>query len=78
LKQRASRKKPLLEHYFTNFFKNLSNENLVALCGLLKIKTGKPKRKLYETPRRHTWVLQPHVNQQMIGSPPYPKEVWDS
>jgi hypothetical protein len=35
LKQRASLKKPLLEHYFISFLKDLSNEDLVALCGLL-------------------------------------------
>jgi hypothetical protein len=35
LKQRTSLKKPLLEHYITSFFKDLSNEDLIALCGLL-------------------------------------------
>ncbi len=56
LKQCASLKKPLPEHYFTNLLKDLSNEDLVALCGLLAIKIGKPKRKLYVTLRRRAWV----------------------
>ncbi len=34
LKQHASLKKPLLEHYIIGFPKDLSNEDLVALCGL--------------------------------------------
>jgi hypothetical protein len=37
LKQLASLKKPLLEHYFTSLLKDLSNENLVTLCELLTI-----------------------------------------
>jgi len=52
LKQSASLKKPLLEHYFINLLKDLSNEYLVALCGLLTSKIGKAKRRLYATPRR--------------------------
>lgn len=42
-------KKPLLEYYFTSFLKNISNENLVALCELLTIEITKPQRKLYAT-----------------------------
>jgi hypothetical protein len=37
VKQHASLKKPLLEHYFTSLLKDLSNENSVALCELLTI-----------------------------------------
>jgi hypothetical protein len=34
LKQHESLKKPLIEHYIIGFPKNLSNKDLVALCGL--------------------------------------------
>jgi len=50
LKQCTSLKKPLLEHYFINFLKDLSNEDFVMLCGLLTIEIGKPKRKLHAIP----------------------------
>jgi hypothetical protein len=52
LKQHINLKKPLPEHYFTNILKYLSNGDLVALCGLLAIEIGKPKKRLYATPRR--------------------------
>jgi hypothetical protein len=42
-KQCASLKKPLPKHYFTKILKGLSNEDLVAKCGLLATKIGKPK-----------------------------------
>jgi hypothetical protein len=58
LKQCASLKKPLPKHYFTSLLKDLSNKNLVALCELLTIKIGKPKRRLYATPRRRALVPQ--------------------
>ncbi len=35
LKHHTSLKKPLTKDYFTSFLKDLSNENLFALCGLL-------------------------------------------
>jgi sulfite reductase alpha subunit-like flavoprotein len=47
LKQHASLKKPFSKHYFTNLLKDLSNEDLVALCELLVTKIRKPKRRLY-------------------------------
>jgi len=37
LKQRTSLKKPFLEHYFSGLLKDLSNKDLVTLCGLLVI-----------------------------------------
>ncbi len=43
LKQHISFKKPFQEHNFISFLKDLSNEDLVALCGLLTTKFGKPK-----------------------------------
>jgi hypothetical protein len=52
LKQCASLKKQLLKHYFTSLFKDLSNKYLVALCGLLATEIGKPKKRLYATPKR--------------------------
>ncbi len=86
LKQCTSLEKPFLKHYFTNFLKDLSNKNLVALCGLLTTKIGKPKTKLYATLGRRAWVpqhernkvLQLLVNQWMIRSPPKSQELWDS
>jgi hypothetical protein len=45
LKQYASLKKSLPKHYFTSLFKDLSNEDLVALCGLLATKIGKTQKK---------------------------------
>jgi hypothetical protein len=53
LKQHANLKKPFLEHYFINFLKELSNKDLVALCGLLATKFGKPKQRLYVSLGRH-------------------------
>jgi hypothetical protein len=47
LKQRVSLLKPLPKHYFTNFCKDLSNEELVTLCGLLVIEIEKPQKRLY-------------------------------
>jgi hypothetical protein len=52
LKHHASFKKPLPEHYFISLNKDLSNEDLVALCELLATEIGKPKRRLYATPGR--------------------------
>jgi len=46
LKQQTSLKKPRPKHYFANFLKDLSNENLVAVFELLTTKIGKPKRRL--------------------------------
>jgi hypothetical protein len=62
VKQRISLKNPFLKHYFTNFCKDLSNENMVALCGLLATKFGKPKIKLYAIPSMRTWVPQHEEN----------------
>jgi hypothetical protein len=49
LKQHATLKKPFPKHYFTSLLKDLSNKDLVILCGLLATKIGKPKRRLYAT-----------------------------
>jgi hypothetical protein len=86
LKQCTSLKKPLPEHYFISLFKDLSNKDLVTLCGLLATKIKKPKRKLYAILGRRAWVPQHKrnkvlhlpVNRRMIKLPPKPKEVWDS
>ncbi len=87
LKKCTSLKKSLPQHYFISLLKDLSNENLVTLCGLLAIEIEKPKKKLYAILGRRAWVpqhernkvLQLHVNQQMIGLPPKPrKHLWDS
>jgi hypothetical protein len=43
--------------------KDLSNKNLVALCGLLTTKIGKPKQKLYVIPGIHAWVPQHEKNE---------------
>jgi hypothetical protein len=59
---------------------------LVALCGLLATKIGKPKKRLYAIPGRRTKVpqhernkvLQSPSNQQMIKLPPKPREMWDN
>jgi hypothetical protein len=47
LKQRVSLKKPFPKHLFISFCKDLSNEDLVTLCGLLTTKIGKPQKRLY-------------------------------
>jgi hypothetical protein len=87
LKKCTSLKKSLPQHFFISLFKDLSNENLVTLCGLLTIEIEKPKKKLYAILGRWAWVpqhernkvLQLHVNQQMIGLPPKPrKHLWDN
>jgi hypothetical protein len=57
LKQHTSLKKPLLEHYFTSFQKDLSNEDLIALCELLAT-IAKPQIRLYAIPSKQGWVLQ--------------------
>jgi hypothetical protein len=43
LKQCTSLKKPLPEHYFISLFKDLSNKDLVTLCGLLTTEIKNPK-----------------------------------
>jgi hypothetical protein len=68
LKQCASLQKPLPNHYITSFLKDLSNENLVALCGLLTTQIGKPKRRLYATPRKRAWVPQ-HERNKVLKLP---------
>jgi hypothetical protein len=50
LKQHTSLKKPLLEHYFTSFLKDLSNVDLIALCELLATKIAQPQKRLYAIP----------------------------
>jgi hypothetical protein len=49
LKQYVNLKKPFPKHYFINLLKDLSNGDLVALCGFLATEIGKPKRRLYAT-----------------------------
>jgi hypothetical protein len=49
LKQLANLKKSLSKHYFTNFLKDLSTENLVTLCKLLATKIAKLLIKLDAT-----------------------------
>jgi hypothetical protein len=39
----------IFKHYFISLLKNVSNEDLVALCELLSTKIAKPKKRLYET-----------------------------
>ncbi len=63
LKQCTSLEKPFLKHYFTNFLKDLSNKNLVALCGLLTTKIGKPKQRLYAIPGIEAWDPQHEKNE---------------
>ncbi len=58
LKQCESFKKPLLEHYFINFLKDLSIEDLVALCELLTTKIAKSLRRIYATLGRRVLVSQ--------------------
>ncbi len=45
LKQHPNFKKSLPKHYFTNFLKDLSTENLVTLCKLLATKIAKLLKK---------------------------------
>ncbi len=86
LKQCESFKKPLLEHYFINFLKDLSIEDLVALCELLTTKIAKSLRRIYATLGRRVLVsqyernkfLQSLVNWWTIGPPPKPWEMWDN
>jgi len=44
--QLTSLKKPLPKHYFANFLKDLSKEDLIALFELLATKIEKPKKRL--------------------------------
>jgi len=53
LKGRANLQKPLPDYYFISLLKDLSNEDLVALCELLAIEIVKPKRRLYATLGQH-------------------------
>lgn len=85
-KQLVSFKKPLPKHYFTNFLKIyqtktwswamwiISNRNCrtpnKTICNSKKANMGPTTWKIF--------LLQPHVNRKMIGSPPKPQEVWDS
>ncbi len=63
LKQYASLEKSFPKHYVINFLKDLLNEDLVALCGLLTIEIGKPKQRLYATPSIRAWVPQHEKNE---------------
>ncbi len=58
LKQHESLKKPFLEHYFINFLKHLSIEDLVTLCELLTTENAKSLKKIYATLGRQAWVSQ--------------------
>jgi hypothetical protein len=57
LKEHASLKKPVQEHFFTSLFNDLSIEDLVTLGNLLSTKFMKPRQQLYAIPSRLTWVL---------------------
>jgi hypothetical protein len=71
LEKCRSFKNQIPEHYFTTLLKDLSNKDLVALCGLITTKIWKPQKRLYVTPRGRAWVpqhernkvFQLHVNQ---------------
>jgi hypothetical protein len=67
LKQSPNSKKSLSKHYFTNFLKDLSIENLVTLCKLLATKIAKLlKKKLYATLSRRAWILEHEKNKNKI------------
>jgi len=52
---RMLKKNPLPKYYFTSFLKDISNENLVALCELA-IEIVKPQKRLYTTLGKWAWV----------------------
>jgi hypothetical protein len=58
LKPLANLKLPLSKHYFTNFLKDLSTQNLVNLCKLLATKIAKLLKKLYATLGKRAWIPQ--------------------
>jgi hypothetical protein len=68
LKPCASLKKPFPKQHFISFLKDLLNEKLVALCGLLAIEIGKPKQILYAVPSKHAWVPQ-HERNEVLQPP---------
>ncbi len=51
LEKCTSFKNQIPEHYFTSLLKDLSNKDLVALCGLITTEIWKPQKRLYVTPR---------------------------
>jgi hypothetical protein len=55
-KELASLKKPILEHFFTSLFNDLSIKDLVALGNLLSTKFLKPQRRFYAILGRRTWL----------------------
>ncbi len=46
-KEHTSLKKPILKHFFTSLFNNLSIEDLVTLINLISTKFLKPRKQLY-------------------------------
>ncbi len=58
-------KKLVLEHFFTNLLNNLSIEDLVTLRKMLSTKFMKPRRRLYATPNKRTWVPQELKNKML-------------
>ncbi len=49
LKEDASLKKPILEHFFTSLLSDLSTKDLVTFGNLLSTKFMKPRRQLFAT-----------------------------
>ncbi len=82
----ASLKKSILEHFFTNLSKDLSMEELVTFGNFLSTEFMEPSKWLYATIGRQPWVpqdlnnkvIKQSMNRQMIGSPPKPRDVYNS
>jgi hypothetical protein len=61
LKEHASLKMSILEHFFINLFNNLSTKDLVTLGNLLSIEFLKPQRQLYAMLDMQTWLPQDFI-----------------
>jgi hypothetical protein len=67
-KECTSLKKPILEHFFTSSFNDLLTKDLVTLVNLLSIEFLKPRKQLYATPNKRTWLPQDLRNKALKQS----------
>jgi hypothetical protein len=55
-KEHASLKKPILKHFFTSLFNDLSTKDLVTLRNLISINFLKSRRQLSATLGKQAWL----------------------
>ncbi len=85
-KECVSLKKSIPKSFFTNLFSDLLTNDLVMFGNLFSTKFMKPRKQLYATLSKQTWVppklknkmLKPQMSYQMIGPTPKPQKVYDS